>query len=232
MKQRTDNIALIRELAASEDGVFTSALAQSYGISKHALSHAAKTGLIERIAHGAYRMSSSMDDGFDSLRGFYKLTSPSKWTHERIRDFDGIAVTGATAAHMHGIGDLQSSPYVMAVPKRYNSRNSGIHYAVIALQSEDVTWSFGIPVTTLETTLANLITTHEDPSLVADCFIDAVRKYGSTTFNANTLRQKIGDQLYETLMKDAADALSEGHRIIPIDDEGHLAIVDEKAVRP
>lgn len=231
MKQRTDNIALIRELAASENGVFPSALAQSIGISKHALSHAAKTGLIERMAHGAYRMSSSMDDGFDSLRALYKLTSPSKWTHERMRDFDGVAVTGATAAHMHGIGDLQSSPYVMAVPKRYNSRNSGIHYVVMTLQPEDVTWSFGIPVTTLETTLANLIAAHEDPSLVADCLIDAIMKYGSTTFNANILREKIGDRHYEMLLKDTGDALPEGRRIIPIDDEGHLAIVDEKAVR-
>lgn len=229
MKQRNDNIALIRELAASEGGVFTSALAQSFGISKHALSHASKTGFIERIAHGVYRVNSSIDDGLDSLRGFYKLTSPSRWTHERMREFDGIAVTGATAAYMHGIGDLQPAPYVIAVPKRFNSRSKEVKYTVMSLRPEDVTWSFGVPVATLEETIAALIAFHEDLSLVFDCFVDAVRKYGASTFDADSLKDKLGVRLYAELLQGATDALPDGFAIRPIDENGHLSIVNERA---
>lgn len=229
MKQRIDNIALIRELAASEGGVFTSALAQSFGISKHALSHASKTGLIERIAHGAYRINSSIDDGLDPLRGFYKLTRPDEWTHERMQNFDGIAITGPTAAYIHDIGDLQPTPYAIAVPRRFNSRNSEARYTVMALQPDDVTWSHGIPITKLEKTIAILIASHEDPSLVADCFIDAVKKYGTNIFDANNLKAKIGDRSYATLLQNAADTLPEGFSIKAIDENGHLAIMEEKA---
>lgn len=51
-----NNIAAIDELSASE-GVFTTAQAQRLGISRNALSHAYKVGRLERVAHGAYRLS-------------------------------------------------------------------------------------------------------------------------------------------------------------------------------
>ena len=51
-----NNIAAIDELSASE-GVFTTAQAQRLGISRNALSHACKVGRLERVAHGAYRLS-------------------------------------------------------------------------------------------------------------------------------------------------------------------------------
>lgn len=61
-----NNIAAIDELSASE-GVFTTAQAQRLSISRNALSHACKVGRLERVAHGAYRLSgapSSETDGW------------------------------------------------------------------------------------------------------------------------------------------------------------------------
>ena len=64
MKKR-DNRAEISELAASEDGVFTSGQAARFGIPRYALSQSAKAGYIERVGHGAYRLTSAMDDGLE-----------------------------------------------------------------------------------------------------------------------------------------------------------------------
>ncbi len=228
MSNRRDNISLIRELAASEGGVFTSVLAQSFGISKHALSHASQTGLLERVAHGAYRICTSVDDGFDVLRAFYKLTAPEKWTYDRIREFDGIAVAGATAACLHEIGDFHADPYIIAVPKRFNSRNAQAHYPVRHLKSGDVVWRKGLPVLSVEATLGFLIVGHADQSLVADCFIDAIRKYGATELTANSLKGRIGEARYDFLMEAAISALPDGYSIGVVDGRGHLAIVSRE----
>lgn len=59
-----NNIAAIDELSASE-GVFTTAQAQRLGISRNALSHACKVGRLERVAHGAYRLSGAPNSETD-----------------------------------------------------------------------------------------------------------------------------------------------------------------------
>ena len=228
MSNRRDNISLIRELAASEGGVFTSALARSFGISKHALSHASRTGLLERVAHGAYRMCTSIDDGFDALRASYKLTAPGKWTYDRIREFDGIAVAGVTAACLHEIGNFHANPYVIAVSKRFNSRNTQVRYTVRHLKSVDVVWKKGLPVLSVEATLGSLVADHEDQSLVADCFIDAIRKYGATELTANSLKGRIGEARYDFLMEAAISALPDGYSIRVVDERGHLAIMSRE----
>lgn len=227
MEKRTDNRALLRELAASENGVFTSALAQACGISKHALSHAAKTGLLERIAHGAYRVSSSADDGLDVLRAHYKLINPRKWMYERMRDFDGAALVGTTAAFMHGIGDFQIEPFFIAVPKRFNSRSESVCYPVMEIAPTDVVWKHGLPVATLDLTLATLVGMNEDPSNIANCFVDAIRRYGMTELDARALRRRLGDAAYGALVDGAQAVLARGYQIEEIDDMGHLAIVLE-----
>ena len=62
-----NNIAAIDELSASE-GVFTTAQAQRLGISRNALSHACKVGRLERVAHGAYRLSGAPSSETDACR--------------------------------------------------------------------------------------------------------------------------------------------------------------------
>ena len=64
----TRNIAAIEELASSEGGIFTSRQAARAGIPRYALSHAAKSGRIERLRHGAYRLSSLPSTAVDELK--------------------------------------------------------------------------------------------------------------------------------------------------------------------
>ena len=69
-----NNIAAIDEFSASE-GVFTTAQAQRLGISRNALSHACKVGRLERVAHGAYRLSGAPSSETDELAAIWKLTA-------------------------------------------------------------------------------------------------------------------------------------------------------------
>lgn len=221
-------MADIVNLALSEGGVFTAAQAARLNIPSYALTYAVKAGAVERLRHGAYRLSSTLDDGLDDLRALYKLTSPSKWTHERIASFDGVAVSDETAAYIWGIGEFYASPYVFAVPKRFNSRGKDARYCVQKLGTDDVFWQSGIPITRIERTLSNLYEHHEDLSLLAHAFIDAVNTYGSTKFDMRLLARLMGGRGTTELL--AASGLDgQGKQdLIELDDLGHVAIIDRR----
>lgn len=87
---------------------------------------------------------------------------------------------GPTTAYVLGIGDFYASPYHIATPKRINSRRSNVRFVRTDVVREDVIWKDGLPVTRPEKTIAMLAQLGEDPSLIADAFVDAVRAHGTT----------------------------------------------------
>ena len=227
MKSKS-NISAIEELAASEDGVFTAAQARVFGIPRYALSYAEKAGRVERVAHGAYRLASSIDDGLDGLRAAYKLTAPEKWTHERMRFFDGFAASGATAAYIHGIGDFHPDPYEIAAPRRFNSRMGGVRFPVRPLSEADIVWKSDVPVMRVEATIASLAEGNEDASLVADAFAEAVRKYGATDMDIRKLRNRLGSKRYDELLRAAGIAPYGEAELVETDGAGHVALIEKK----
>lgn len=175
-----NHISAMNELSASE-GVFTAAQAARLGITRNALSQAVASGRADRIFHGAYKLSGIPGHYTDELAALWKLTSPAAFTHERMRAgaWDGIAVGGSTAASLLGIGDFYLSPYRIYAPKRINSRIAAVSFATRAIDPHDVTWLEGLPVTRMERTLVDLCLDHEDPSLIANAFADAMSRGAS-----------------------------------------------------
>lgn len=167
-----NNIAAIDELSASE-GVFTTAQALRLGITRNALAHACKVSRLERVAHGAYRLAGAPSSSTDELAAIWKLTSPSAFSWERQAEWDGVAVGGATAARLLGIGDFHLSPYRIYAPRRINSRIAGVSFGVRAIDEDDIAWMDGLPVTRAERTLADLCLDCEDPSLVENALREA-----------------------------------------------------------
>lgn len=174
---RKNHKAALNELSASE-GVFTTAQAARLGIPRNTLSHETAVGNAVRIAHGAYRLSSTPSGFTDELAALWKLTAPSTFTHERLTgpEADGIFIGGSTAASLLGIGDFHLSPYRIYSPTRINSRIEAINFATRPVDPRDITIIEGLPVTRPERTLVDLCLDFEDPSLIEDAFLDAVAK--------------------------------------------------------
>ena len=167
------NIAAISELSESE-GVFTTAQAARMDISRDALAHSCRVGRLERICHGAYRMSGTQRRDTDELNALWKLTNPSLCAWERKRQWDGIAVSGTTAANLQQMGDFYLSPYRMTAPTRINTRNESLSFAKREIAERDIVWLDGLPVTKPERTLVDLCLDCEDPSLIADAYNDVL----------------------------------------------------------
>jgi hypothetical protein len=224
MKSYVEHIT-IDELVASENGVFTCAQAGRLGIPRDALAYAARTGKLERIVRGAYRSTSSIDDGFDELRAIWKLTKPSTFSNERMGEhWDGVAVAGATAANLLEIGDLFPEPYQFVVPHRFNSRNRNAVFKRVMLNKRDITWSKGLPVLRPEVVVVQLFESKEDISLVCDTFIGAVRRYGATSFDIGTLKRRLGEQAFARLMHHSGIASDGPFEMILLDGNGHVAL--------
>ena len=161
------------ELAQSEGGVFTAAQASRLGIPRDALSYAARAGRLERIVRGAYRFVGTSPSELDLASALWKLTDPSRFTHERLASWDGVCVGGRTAAFALGIGDLHPYPCRIYAPHPMRIRLADASTAVRRVDERDVTFQFGFPVTRSERTIVDLVLDGEDLSLVADTLRDA-----------------------------------------------------------
>ena len=222
------NIAAIEDLALSEGGVFTTAQATRLGIPRDALAYAARVGRIERIAQGAYRLAASEDDGLDDLRAIWKLTAPGAFSHERMAacGWDGIAVCGPTAAHVLGIGDFYASPYHIVTPRRINSRRPDVRFVRADVARDEVLWRDGLPVMRPEAAIASLVRGKEDPSLVADAFVDAVRRYGAASLDIGRLEELLGERAFSKLIGDAGVRPGGSRSIVRLDGLGHVALLE------
>jgi len=171
---RSSHISTIAELSETE-GVFTTAQAVRAGVPRDALHDGASAGRLRRVARGAYRLVGSGSEQTDELAAIWKLTAPAKLTHERARAdaWDGVAIGGATAASLLGIGDFYLSPYRIYAPRRINSRNNDVSFAVRDISRNEVSFESGLPVTVPERTIFDLVADDEDLSLVADALRDA-----------------------------------------------------------
>lgn len=205
---KRNHISAILELAESE-GVFTTAQAGRLGIPRDALHDACASGLLERVAHGAYRLMGSGSTEADELVALWKLTSPKLFAHERLAKWDGVYIGGSSAAYLNGMGDLHLSPYRIYSGKRINSRSPFARFSVRHVSRRDVSFERGIPITRPERTVFDLMLDREDPSLVADALRDAVFSSGGFDFArleemlAGKFGKAKGNSLLKALLADS-----------------------------
>lgn len=169
-------LPILAEMSASQWGMVTTAQAAKRGIKRLDLSRLAQAGHFERIAHGVYRDAGVPTDEFEGLRAAWLATDPSRSAEDRLHDLSsGIVVAGQSAASLHNIGDLPADRHEFSSPTRRQTQRSGISYRQRLLESGDVTIAHGLPVTTIERTIADLVEARTDLSLVADVLRDAAR---------------------------------------------------------
>ncbi|WP_447646174.1 type IV toxin-antitoxin system AbiEi family antitoxin domain-containing protein [Nocardioides zeae] len=171
-----DALRLIGAVTAYQWGMVTSAQAGAIGVTRLELSRLAADGLLERVAHGVYRASGTPGDELDPLRAAWLSTAPRRLAHERrVTDPDAVVFAGASAARIHAIGDLWVDRFDFVSPVRRQSQRRDIRYRKRSIDARDLTTVGGLPVLSVEATIADLEEVVGDLSLVADVVRDAAR---------------------------------------------------------
>jgi len=200
----------LKELAAYQWGMVTTAQAGARGVSRASLAQRAKDGSLERVRQGVYHLAGSPTSDLDGIYAAWLASEPRKPAWERA-DQPTVVVAESTAAKVHGIGDLDPVPYSFITAARKQSKQPDIRYVLRDVPRDDVVVVDGLPTTSVERTISDLlIAPGSDESIVADALgeafagpfdIDTSKLIGHLSVHAKRLGLSAGDgaSLYRNL---------------------------------
>ena len=172
----TSVVARASQLAAGQWGLLTTAQAARESITRLQLARLADAGVLERLGRGVYATTSSADEHL-SLRAAWLALDPTRTAEERLKDpITAGVVSHASAAGLHNLGDLLDDEHEVTLPQRKQTRREGIRVHRGDLTRQDVTIVEGLPVTTEERTIADLLRAGHDPEHIAQIIGQGVRR--------------------------------------------------------
>ena len=177
----------LAEITESQWGLVTTRQAIARGVSHMQLSRFAENGDLTRLTHGIYRDSGTPPSDLDDLRAAWLSTEPDLLAYERLAQQPaGVVVSLTSAANLHRIGDFRPTAITFTTPARRQTQKQDIRYRIRELPEADITVVDGLPVTTVERTIADLVETREDLSTITDAYRDASLR---STLDRNRLEQ-------------------------------------------
>lgn len=167
-------LARIAEIAGEQSGLITRRQAQRAGIPLKTLDRLVlERSVLERVAHGVYRLlTAPMPDHLD-LRAAWLQLAPDRPAWERDPK-DGV-VSHRSAAHVYGIGHLTADEHEFTVGRRKQTRRPDVRLYLDSLRENEWIELKGLPVTMPSRIAFGLLDQDEDPSAVAQLIADAIR---------------------------------------------------------
>ncbi len=154
------------EMAAGQDGLFTTKQAAQAGYSPQLLSHHAGAGRIARIRRGVYRIVHFPAGDHEDL------TSIWLWSRQA-----GV-FSHQTALALHGLSDALPSMIHLIVPVDWRGRRLRIPHGVVISYAEvpkaDRTWFGPVPTTAPGRTLIDCADAGLSPDLLRDGALQAL----------------------------------------------------------
>lgn len=169
-------IKALNDVSAHQRGMFTSAQARRQGVERYTLSRLEKGGSVERVARGVYRMGGApgVREG-DVYAAWLSLVPDREPGVPRAIGRTPVAM-GATSAWLQELGEIGPEPLEFCCGERKQTQREGIAVRKRLLDAADVVYVAGMPVTSPERTVLDLIDGGEDLSLVAGVLEDALAR--------------------------------------------------------
>ncbi|MHA3685278.1 type IV toxin-antitoxin system AbiEi family antitoxin domain-containing protein [Leucobacter sp. HY1910] len=167
----------LAEITESQWGMVTSAQALARGLSHVDLARLADNGDLVRLAHGVYKDAGAPSSEHEDLRAAWLSIEPKQLAWERTQHRPSFAtVSGETATVLYGVGDLRAMRTEFTTLRRKQTQREEIRYKTRTLTREDVTIREGLPVTTVERTIADLVEARTQLEHIGAVIRDANRK--------------------------------------------------------
>lgn len=162
----------LADLAESQWGLLTRRQAEASGVSPATITRLARSGALDRVAHGVYRFAGAPPPGHQELRAAWLQLAPDTPGWER-RPEQGV-VSHRSAAALYGLGHLPADHHDFILPRRRQTRRPDVR--LHAGRLTDAEWNIlaGLPVTRPSRIAADLLGEREDPAAVAHVVTDAI----------------------------------------------------------
>ncbi|SKF61400.1 Uncharacterised protein [Mycobacteroides abscessus subsp. abscessus] len=164
----------LSERTSDQWGLITTAQAAALGVSRQQLSELTEVGALERIEQGVYRATAAPSSIQELTHATWLALGGAEYTWP---DVPPVVAAGETAAIMHGIGDFMPDGYDFYSARRRGTRLPGVRIKTRTLTREEIGSSEeGMPVLSVERTIADLVERLVDTSLVARALAQAAER--------------------------------------------------------
>ncbi|MFB6513107.1 type IV toxin-antitoxin system AbiEi family antitoxin domain-containing protein [Streptomyces virginiae] len=172
--ERSEAIRRLGGIAADQWGLVTARQAQAAGLSRVDLGRLIEAELLMRAAHGIYQLAGGAPTPHVDIKAAWLRLDPGTHAWERPLDGDRAGVVShASACQLHDIGDIPADDVQISVPVRRTTRESGVTLHKAAVPMDDVTLVDGLPVTTVDRTICDLLRSRADGGHVGRVLADA-----------------------------------------------------------
>jgi hypothetical protein len=166
-------LSRLSPIAEDQWGLVTRRQAELTGVSQATLQRLATNGILERVAHGVYRLTGAPKPDYADLRAAWLQLAPEVPAWERTPD-QGV-VSHRSAAALYDLGHLPADRHNFTLPGRRQSRRPDVRLHQRALRHGEWITLHGMPVTRPSRIAADLLDDKEDPEAVAHVVADAIR---------------------------------------------------------
>ncbi|MBV9093630.1 MAG: type IV toxin-antitoxin system AbiEi family antitoxin domain-containing protein [Streptosporangiaceae bacterium] len=163
----------LSQIAEDQWGLITRRQAEGAGVSQATLQRLATTGILDRVAHGVYRLTGAPPPDYLDLRAAWLQLAPEVPAWERTPE-QGV-ISHRSAAALYGLGHLPADRHEFTLPERRQSRRSDVRLHHRAVRPGEWVVLHGMPVTRPSRIAADLMGDKEDPEAVAQVIADALR---------------------------------------------------------
>lgn len=168
----------MQDLASSQWGLLTTPQARSLGVTAAQLARFAEQGALVRLQHGMYVVAGVPFDRHRNLQAAWLALDPRVPAYERINTPGAPVVSHASAAELHGLGDIEADVLEFTVDSRKQSRRQDVRIHRGHMPTTDWTQAAGLPVTTPARTVVDLAAAGIDGGHLAMVARDAIIKTG------------------------------------------------------
>ncbi len=167
-------LRILAEFGEGQWGMVTAAQAAGRGVNTTMLTRLVQAGLLEPLTRGVYRLPGHGPDLLDTVKAAWLRLDPQlpAWERKPLGANGGV-VSHRSAAAAHRIGDLVAERVEITVPRRRTTRDAHMHLRRGRLAPDEVTRLDGLPVTTVERTVVDLLADHVDGGHIGDVIADA-----------------------------------------------------------
>jgi hypothetical protein len=169
-------LARLRDIAEGQWGLFTLQQVRTADVAWRSLMRLVDGGLLERVAHGVYRVRGTPEPDHLDLRAAWLQLDPRRPAWQRLDGPEVAVVSHTSAASLYGVGDLRADVHEFTIPRRRQTRRPDVRLHRGRVPSEQRILVGGLPTTRPSWMVGQLLADHVDPDAIAQITREALER--------------------------------------------------------